>query len=56
MENEVRQTLRLSRSLQKKIQRLAEKESRSVNGQIIVALQQAIEKYEHEHGPLDIES
>lgn len=52
MADEVRQTVRLPGELYGKLQKLAEKEARSVNGQIIASLRQTIAQYEREHGPL----
>jgi hypothetical protein len=53
MKNEIRQTLRLPVGLYEKLQKLAKKEARSINGQIIASLQQTIEQYEREHGVLE---
>lgn len=52
MKDEVRQTVRLPQDLYVKLQKLADKESRSINGQIIASLRQTIVQYENEHGPL----
>jgi hypothetical protein len=53
MKNEVRQTVRLPKDLYEKLQKLAGKEARSINGQIVASLRQTIEQYEREHGLLD---
>lgn len=55
MRDEVRQTVRLPQDLYAKLQKLAEKEARSVNGQIIASLRQTIDLYEKEHGQLVVE-
>lgn len=52
MKEEVRQTVRLPRELYGKLQLLADKEQRSINGQIIASLRQTIAQHEREHGPL----
>lgn len=52
MKDEVRQTVRLPQDLYVKLQKLAEKEARSINGQIIASLRQTIVQYENDHGPL----
>lgn len=53
MKNEVRQTVRLPEDLYEKLQKLAKREARSINGQIITSLRQTIEQYEREHGQLE---
>ena len=48
-------SLRLGREAMQKIRVLAEKEKRSINMQLCVAVEDYLERYEKEHGPIPVE-
>ena len=48
-------SLRLGREAMQKIRVLAEKEKRSVNMQLCVAVEYYLEQYEKEHGTIPVE-
>lgn len=49
----VRHVIRFPSDIYDKLRRIAEKEERSINGQVIAFVRQAIEQYEREHGSLN---
>ena len=53
MKNEVRQTIRFPEDVYSKLRRIAEKQERSVNWEVVAAAKLLIEQYEREHGQIE---
>lgn len=52
MEKDKHLGLRIDSETHKKLKSLAEFEGRSINGQVLYLVRQAIARHEHENGPL----
>lgn len=52
----VKHMIRFPSDVYSKLRKIAEKEDRSINWEVIAAVKLLIEKHEQEHGPLSIES
>lgn len=53
MKKEVRQTVRFPDDVYSKLRKVAEREDRSINWEVIAAVKLLIEQYENKHGPLE---
>jgi len=51
----VKHMIRFPGDIYPKLRKIAEKEERSINWEVITAVKLLIEKYEQEHGPLNVE-
>ncbi len=48
----IKHVIRFPSDVYGNLRKIAEKEDRSINSQVIAMIRQAIEQYEREHGPL----
>lgn len=53
---QVKHMIRFPEEVYSKLRKIAEKEDRSINWEVITAVKLLIEKYEQEHGPLNPEA
>lgn len=53
MKKEVRQTVRFPGEVYSKLRKVAEREDRSINWEVIAAVKLLIEQHENKHGPLE---
>ena len=52
-EKTIRHVIRFPPDLYEKLRKIAEKEERSINGEVVIAVRQLVARYEQEHGALD---
>ena len=51
--NTIDTVIRFPPDLYEKLRKIAEKEERSINGEVVIAVRQLVARYEQEHGALD---
>ena len=52
-EKTIKHVIRFPPDLYEKLRKIAEKEERSINGEVVIAVRQLVARYEQEHGALD---
>ena len=52
-EKVIRHVIRFPDDVYEKLRKIAEKEDRSINWEVVAAIRQTVEQYEREHGPLN---
>lgn len=51
-EKTIKHVIRFPSDLYDKLRKIAEREDRSINSQVVASIRQAVEQYEREHGAL----